>query len=78
MKRRKFLQWIGIGLAATQVPLPKLEIAPVNAVIGQYSDYVSFSSLTIAESIDPLVAAAATELGARAGQTINDLYLQTF
>jgi TAT (twin-arginine translocation) pathway-exported protein len=74
MNRRKFLKWVGVGAAATTVAYslsfgridPILnEFIPEDAIIGEYNNYVNFSSFSVSEAIDPVVMAAATELCAQ-------------
>jgi hypothetical protein len=74
MKRRKFLAMLGLAPLAVKVaPLLKaLAPAPVQATVGGYFDYVSMST------IDPIVANCATELGWRAGQSMNEMWREVY
>lgn len=88
MNRRKFFKWLGVGTAVAAVapsallaegPACVAEIAPAlpavtAAVIGEYSNYYSFSSLAIATAIDESLAETAKELAYRAGQGVKELY----
>lgn len=80
MNRRGFLKMLGIGAAVAAVS-PTLAITKttgVRAAVGEYADYASFSSFSIAQAIDPVVALTAAELGCRAAEDINSLYAQQF
>ena len=88
MNRRGFLKMLGIGAATAAVsPTLAFKLAKTTgvrravgtqAVISEYVDYASFSSMSIAAAIDPVVASAAAELGRRAGEDISTLYAQNF
>lgn len=79
MNRRGFLKMLGIG-AATAAVLPTIALKSVSqpVVFGDYANYANFSSFAIAESIDPIVAAAALELGRQADEDFNKLYAQVW
>lgn len=83
MNRRGFLKMLGIGAASAAV-FPTIALKSVSqpveieAVVGEYENYSSFSSFALAQSIDPIVAAAALELGRQASEDINKLYAQVW
>lgn len=83
MNRRKFLKFAASGIATASVvgTIGLTSIAPpttIDAVIGCYADYCSFSDLALATAIDEQVQFAAIELGRRAGPSIDRLYLEQF
>lgn len=57
-------------------PILEQEI-PINAVIGEYADYTSFSSFSIANAIDESVSNAARELSYQCGKSVSMLYDQS-
>lgn len=89
MNRRGFLKMLvgGVAVAAAAPSFPfrvfsfpsEVKIAQpeiVQAVIGEYSDYFSFSDYSLAVAMDESVAKAAAELGYRAGREL-DLMVET-
>jgi N4-gp56 family major capsid protein len=56
---------VGTGLAPTQHSL--------QATVGQYFDFVSFSDMLVETAIDPIVENVSKELGYRAALTVNTL-----
>jgi hypothetical protein len=93
MNRRKFLKWLGVGVAGaavapsaffsegpTCVAAPKAYSTYVmgrNAMIAGYVDYVNFSDFAISAAIDEHVSNAAKELGEAHGRRISYLYETT-
>lgn len=51
---------------------------PINATFSEYSDYLTISDLLDPAEIDPVIVAAAKELGERAGLTLNKMLLQAW
>jgi hypothetical protein len=80
MNRRSFLRRTGTTLAVVAAaPMLKfIPAPPVDAVLGEYRNYTSFSDLAIAESIDKAVQDSAMQLDYRAGLRINFLVSQPF
>jgi TAT (twin-arginine translocation) pathway signal sequence len=87
MNRRKFLKWLGVGVAGAAVApsaLSLLEPACVaepatfalmsDAIVGEYFNYVNFSSFALATAIDESVQNAAAELGLAHARRIDALY----
>lgn len=77
MNRRRFLSWLGVGVAVGVVaPATVISMVPsmsgsavteticlsTPASIGTYADYISFSDISIAKAIDEAVTKAAKEL----------------
>lgn len=78
MNRRRFLQFLGVASAVSMAPsivvnLPT-ELAPEAGVIGEYFNYMNFSSFAVAQAIDEAVANAASQLSYQAGRSISELY----
>ena len=64
LPRRSFLKTLGLGAVAAAVPTCGIcEAVPAPATIGQYADYISFSSFTLTQAMDEIVSKAAAELG---------------
>lgn len=85
MNRRGFLKFLGVGAAVAAVAPIALEAvananpaAPVTATIGSYTDYASFSTLAREEAIDKMVQEAAEQLGRRAGESFESMWLYAF
>jgi hypothetical protein len=75
VNRRKFLGFLGMAPMAAKI-LPFLPNVPV--ATASYQDFLTVSELIDQTAIDPIVEAAALELGRRAGLTMNTLWAQAF
>lgn len=80
MNRRSFFKKAALGAAVVAIAPAVLSepFMPQAATIGEYNNYANFSDMTIAQSMDETIMAAAVELGHRAGQSINDLWAVIF
>jgi len=82
VNRRSFFKRAAMGAAALAVAPTLLSEPfmpqPIVATIGEYAEHTSFSSFAVATSIDEVVQNAAVELGTRYGQSLNELYKQTY
>jgi len=82
MNRRSFFKRAAISAAALAVAPTLLSEPfmpqPIVATIGEYAEYTSFSNLAATTSIDQIVQESAAELGRRASQSIEELYMATY
>jgi hypothetical protein len=79
MNRRRFLKWVGAGTAAVAVAPTALFhegpacVAAVPTTIGEYAEYVNFSSFALASSMDEIIANTAKQLAHNAGLSVSEL-----
>jgi hypothetical protein len=81
MNRRNFFRRAAIGAAVVAVTpgiLAEVMAPPPVATIGEYYNYVNFSSVAVAADFDAMITDCAIELGYREGAAIDALNEMVF